>query len=114
MHKEAYSLAVELLLPGSGRRRYLLREQRNLHDSAPYNLYVTRVRCCNRAATAVEHTRTEQENNGPRNAKNSLYKKTYRQGSTYPESVDPTYKEEVAGSIGHRLLRESADFQEKQ
>jgi hypothetical protein len=30
---------------------------------------VRRVRCCNRAATGVEHIRTEQENNGARNAK---------------------------------------------
>jgi hypothetical protein len=75
-----------------------LGEQRNLHDSAPYNAFVRRVSCCNRAATGAGHARTEQENNGARNAKNCLSKPNFRQGSTYPESIDLTYKEEVAGS----------------
>jgi hypothetical protein len=104
MQKEAYSLAAELLLPGWGRRRCLLGEQRNLHDSAPYNAFVRRASCCNRAATGAGHARTEQENNGARNAKNCLYAPYVGQGSTYPESIDLTYKEEIAGSIGHRPL----------
>jgi hypothetical protein len=80
MQKEAYSLAAELLLPGSGRRLYLLREQRNLHDSAIYNAYVRRVRCSNRAATGVGHTRTEQENDVVRKAKNRLDKLDFSTG----------------------------------
>ena len=55
--------------------------------------------CCNRAATGAGHTRTEQENDVVRNARNRLKERFSRQGSTYPESVDLTYKEEeVAGS----------------
>jgi hypothetical protein len=57
-----------------------------------------RTACCNRAATGAGHTRTEQENDGPRNARNRLYERFSRRGSTYLESIDLTYKEEVAGS----------------
>ena len=39
-----------------------------------------------------------QENNSAKNTENRLYKRYFRQGRTYPESVDLTYKEEVAGS----------------
>ncbi len=60
--------------------------------------------CYNRAAIGAGHTRTGQENNSAKNTGNRLYKRYFRQGSTYPESVDLTYKEEVAGSIGHRPL----------
>ena len=88
-----------------------LGEQRNLHDSAPYNAFVRRVSCCNRAATGAGHARTEQEINGARNAKNCLHKPNFRQGSTYPESIDLTYKEEAAGSIGHRPFEESGVLQ---
>jgi hypothetical protein len=35
----------------------------------------------------------------------SLNRRNFRQSSTYPESLDLTYKEEVAGSIGHRPLK---------
>src|SRR4028119_889237 len=67
-----------------------------------------RTACCNRAATGAGHTRTEQENDVVRNARNRLYERFSRQGSTHPESFDLTYKEEVAGSIEHRPLRKSA------
>jgi hypothetical protein len=50
------------------------------------------------AATEAGYTRTEQENGGARNTENGLYKRDFRQGRTYPESSDLTYKEEVAGS----------------
>ena len=55
------------------------------------------------AATGAGRTRTEQENDVVRNARNRLYERFPRQGSTHPESFDLTYKE-VAGSIGHRPL----------
>ena len=58
-----------------------------------------------RAATGAGHPRTGQENNGTKITENRLYKRYCRQGSTYPESVDLTYKEEIAGSIGHRPLK---------
>jgi hypothetical protein len=57
-----------------------------------------RVSCCNHAATGAVHTRTEQESNSARNAKNRLDKRIFRQNRTYPESFDLTYKEGVAGS----------------
>ena len=50
------------------------------------------------AATGAGHTRTEQENDVVRNARNRLKERFSRQGSTNPESVDLTYKEEIAGS----------------
>ena len=56
------------------------------------------LRCCNRAATGAGRTSTEQENDVVRNARNRLYERCPRQSSTHPESVDLTYKEEVAGS----------------
>jgi hypothetical protein len=65
----------------------------------------------NRAATGAGRTRIRQENNAARNAENCLYKRDLRQGSTYQESSNLTYKEEVAGSIGHRPLGESAVLQ---
>jgi hypothetical protein len=51
-----------------------------------------------RAATGAGHPRTGQENNGTKITENRLYKRYFRQGRTYPESLDLTYKEEVAGS----------------
>jgi hypothetical protein len=39
-----------------------------------------------------------RENDVVRNARNRLKERFSQQGSTYPESVDLTYKEEVAGS----------------
>jgi hypothetical protein len=57
-----------------------------------------RIRCCNRAETEAGHTRTEQENNGARNARNRLDKRDFSTGQYLPESVDLTYKEGGAGS----------------
>jgi hypothetical protein len=54
-----------------------------------------------------------RKTNGARNVKNCLYKPDFYQGSTYPESFDLTYKEEVAGSIGRRPLRKSVVLQVK-
>ena len=70
-----------------------------------------RIRCCNRAASEAGHTRTEQESNGARNARNRLDKLDFRQGSTYPESLDLSYKEGSLVQIQHRLLRESTALQ---
>jgi hypothetical protein len=66
--------------------------------------------CCNRGATGAGHTRTEQENDVVRNARNRLKERFSRQGSTYPESVDLTYKEEVAGSNPASLTSEKQYF----
>ena len=58
-----------------------------------------------RAATGAGHPRTGQENNGTKDTENRLYKRYFRQGRTYPESVDLNYKEEVAGSNPARPLQ---------
>jgi hypothetical protein len=69
--------------------------------------------CCNRAATGAGHTRTGQENNSAKNTENRLYKRYFRQGRTYPDSVDLTYKEEVAGSNPASPTWESGVLQEE-
>jgi hypothetical protein len=54
--------------------------------------------CCNRAATGAGRMRTEQENDGARNAKNRLYKRGFPRGQYSTGKLRLTYKEEVSGS----------------